>query len=71
MKRYLIAVVLSAVLAIGLLVYGAAVAVPVLAQGCGAACGGSGSSGEPHTPVCRTVCTTNQYGTTTCTTSCM
>lgn len=59
MKKYLVAVVLSAVLAIGLLIYGAYAAVPVFAQDCP-----NGS----HV-VCTTVC--NPLGcTTTCRTVC-
>ena len=47
MKKYLIAVVMSAVLALGMLVYGLAVAVPVAAQF---------NPLAPHV-TCRTTCT--------------
>ena len=59
MKKYLIAVVMSAVLAIGLLVYGAAVAVPVAAQS---------YCPNPH-EVCTTTCQ-DFFGQQKCTTVC-
>ena len=63
MNRYLIAVVMSAVLAIGLLVYGMAQAAPVAAQGL--------PLGNGAGPVqCTTTCQTDVFGRQVCTTVC-